>query len=60
MRATSSQTSGKQEQAAEHGPLGLDAPRRLAIEQLADAVRRMRCAAFRSTVATGVDPSQLG
>ena len=37
---------GQEQQAAEHGPLGLDAPRRLAVEQLAEAVRRMRCAVF--------------
>ena len=53
MRATSSQASGKQQQAADHGPLGLDAARRLAIEHLADAVADGICAAVFSTVATG-------
>ena len=36
---------GQQEQAADDGPLGLDASRRLAIEQLADAVARFSRAA---------------
>ena len=37
---------GQQQQAAEHGPLGLDAPRRLAIEQLADAAAGSRARLF--------------
>ena len=33
---------GQEEQAADDGPLGLDAARRLAIEQLAEAVARLQ------------------
>ena len=36
---------GQQQHAAEHGPLGFEAPRRLAVEQLADAVAASQSAA---------------